>query len=142
MVVSEATIEGYLRVLPSEVRPENLVRQGTALLLTLEIDGLVVRARRLCTVGRVQRIEERRSFIDLVLSLDEGEVTVRVWEDSGVSLEGVSEGSVVLACGTLREYADNVYISTVLVRKVGEEYVEVFKRQLKADRALLRTRAK
>ncbi|UNQ74345.1 OB-fold nucleic acid binding domain-containing protein [Infirmifilum sp. NZ] len=137
-------LNGYVRVLPKEVSPENVVREGPVAFLKLSLGEVEVKTRKLCTIGFVTSIQRGSTYTDITLALESGQVTVRVWDTQGVGdlLEGLKKDSKVLVFGVLREYREQIYISAVLLRAVTEEEISKFKRKLFADRKILLNIAK
>ncbi len=135
----ELLIDGYLRVLPGEITEENVVREGPLSFLVIKTGRLLLKSRRLCTVGTVSSVYSGRHFTDILLSLDNGQVIVRLWESSNflTQLGELAENTPLLVLGVLKEYRGQAYISAILIRKVTQEYLATFKRKLKADRLTL-----
>ncbi|MGB9708956.1 MAG: hypothetical protein ACP5II_05700 [Infirmifilum sp.] len=133
------TVDGHLRVLPSEIRAENIVKIGAAVSLNLSFKDVTLRARKISTIGVVKSVFKGRSFQDYTLSFEEHEVIVRVWPDK-IPVETMGwlvEGTPVLVYGMIREFNGVIYVSATLIKKVPETYFEVFKRQLVVDRELI-----
>ncbi|QOJ78238.1 hypothetical protein IG193_05565 [Infirmifilum lucidum] len=135
----ELPIDGYLRVLPGEITEENMVREGPLNFLVIKTGRILLKSRRLCTVGTVSSVYSGKHFTDIVLSLDNGQITVRLWESSGLlaQLGEPAENTPLLVLGVLKEYRGQAYISATLMRKVTQEYLAAFKRKLKSDRLIL-----
>lgn len=137
-LIEKLIIDGYLRVLPAELKEENIVREAGAVYLQLRVDDLLVMTRRISTVGIITGQRDGKVFRDYILSLDGAEVLLRVWRESErrISTEELGENAPALAYGVLREYG-YVYVSVTSLRRIPPAQMDIFKKQLAVDRKLI-----
>lgn len=132
-------IDAYLKVKVAEISPDRIVGEGPNYYLAVDWKGLRLKTRKICTVGFIESVSGGGRFTDVVLSHDGASVLVRVWSDSSAyeSVAGISTKDAVKVLGTLRVFRENVYVSPLILRKVGPEYLLEFSKRVERDRELI-----
>ncbi len=110
-------VEAYLRILPRELDPENVVREGYRTYLRVSLGPCDVLARRVRVYGEVSGLSRSEWRVDFSIVWGSEEALVRAWREYFDVVEDLAEGATVEVLGLIREGGGVVYVLPLIVKE-------------------------
>lgn len=120
-VVNKEYIKSYVKLSIKDVLNlrKEILRSRVFLLVG---DYKIINVR---VVGTISRVYEYKNRVELVISDETGELTVKVWSDKLSMIENLDKGQVVEVFGNLRVYKGTVYLNPDNIIRVPFEYLRL-----------------
>ncbi len=127
-------LDTYLRILPEDLNPERIVRDGYKVYLEVDLGTCSVLVRRIRAYGAVTGLSRTEWRIDFSLLYGDAEIPVRAWQEYFDVVENLTEGVKAEVLGLIREGGGSLYILPLIVR---EKDIPNWEELVTADRAYL-----